>query len=122
MFSIELSYCKHLTSISLLDATKDNLTYLELDHCPNIEDYSVLAKLSKLNRLKILTSNSIKSLRFIESLKNLELLSFSGTLIEDGDLSPCLSLPKLKYIGFTDNKKYTHTNKEIQEVLKSRDQ
>lgn len=118
--SIELSYVKSLVSISALVAIKDNLTYLELDHCPNIEDYSVIGKLGELIRLKIISSNSIESLQFIERLNNLELLSFSGTTVQDGDLSPCISLSKLKYIGFTDSKKYTHTNKEIQERLKSR--
>lgn len=100
----------HLADISALGDIKDTLTTLEFDSCRRIGSYDVLRELTNLKRLVIGNSASIPSLSFIKSLTKLEFLSFTGTDIVDGDLSPSL---KIGYVGFENRRHYTHKFEDI---------
>ena len=68
-----LYYGKYLKDISALEKVKKTLQLLCIEHCPNIQDYSVLEKMENLQTLIIYGNNKISD-------------------ILDGDLSPCLEL------------------------------
>lgn len=100
-----------LENISGLKEIKDTLTTIEFDSCKRIRDYSnVLGELTKLKRLIIGRSASLASLSFVKSLENLEFISFVGTNIVDGDLSPTVGIG---YVGFDDRQHYSHKFSEI---------
>lgn len=75
---------------------------LELDHVKgvSVEDLSDLPNIRKL----ILSSvGTLPSIKFIDSLPTLKFLSFVGTNILDGDLTPCL---RLDYAGTLNKRHY----------------
>lgn len=86
-----LSYARNLSDISALEKVKKTLKLLYIDHCPKIEDYTVLEKLENLQTLMIYGSNKISDIHFIREIKSLKRFWFSVN-IADGDLTPCLEL------------------------------
>lgn len=88
--------------IKTLSAT---LEELRIEKCKKIIDFESLMKLANLKKLIISESGGIKSLNFIRSLKKLEFISFWGTNVLDGDISPCL---EINYVGFDNKRHYSH--------------
>ena len=86
-----LYYGKYLKDISALEKVKKTLRLLCIDHCPNIEDYSVFEKMENLQTLMIYGDNKISDIQFIRKMKSLKRFRFSVNIL-DGDLSPCLAL------------------------------
>lgn len=86
-----LYYNRSLRDIRALRATKKTLKALRIHNCANIEDFSVLHELENLELLVIYGGNVLKSLDFLNSMKNLKLFIFDAN-IEDGDLTPCLQV------------------------------
>jgi hypothetical protein len=77
------------------------LTELRLHHPDRVEDWSTLS-LPALTTLFIeLPDNGrLPSLRFLRGLPALEHVEFSGQPVADGDLSPLMELPRLRYTSF----------------------
>ena len=86
-----LYYGKYLKDISALEKVKKTLRLLCIDHCPDIEDYSVFEKMENLQTLMIYGDNKISDIQFIRKMKSLKRFRFSVNIL-DGDLSPCLAL------------------------------
>lgn len=109
---LSLSYCLKLKDISSI--INIPLKSLSLNHCKKINKYH-FEKLNSLRKLYVLYCAPIKSLEFLYNMPEIELFSFCGTMLENGDLTPCL---KLKRVGFNDNKNYSHRLSEIQKIIK----
>lgn len=107
---LTLFRANRLEDISALRDIKNTLTMIEFDSCKRISNYEVLGELTNLKRLLIGSSAAIKSLSFVRSLENLEFLSFMGTNVVDGDLSPTIGLG---YVGFENKRHYSHKFEEI---------
>lgn len=102
-----------VTSLIGIDALRD-LEVLEIDRCKGISSVSEAFSLSKLKNLFLLNTGDIETLRGIENLTELEQLIFDeSTNIVDGDLSPILSLKKLKKISFQNRRHYTHKREDF---------
>jgi len=100
---LTLFRASRLEDISALRKINSTLTMIEFDSCKRINNYDTLAELTKLKRLIIANSGEIPSLDFVRGLHELDFLSFVGTDIKDGDLSPCIGI---KYVGFDDKRHY----------------
>jgi len=48
------------------------------------------------------------------------MFSFVETNVEDGDLSPLLELPTLRYVGTMDRKRYNYRFEELNKILEQR--
>lgn len=107
---LTLFRARHLEDISALQGIKATLADLEYDQCKKIRNYEALAEMANLKRLIIGNSAPIASLSFVKSLSKLEFISFVGTNIVDGDLSPTIGIG---YVGFEDRRHYSHKFKEI---------
>jgi hypothetical protein len=59
-------------------------------------------------------------LTWTEGMNRLDLFSFVETNVEDGDLSPLLDLPMLRYVGTMDKKHYNYKFNRINELLDER--
>jgi hypothetical protein len=92
MQSVYLCYNRSLKDISALADVKSTLKVLKIENCPKIFDFSVLKELKNLEVLILRGKNKIPNLRFLSELKNLKILMFDME-IEDGDLTPCFSVP-----------------------------
>jgi hypothetical protein len=89
---VDLSYNRKLTDISALAKVKDSLTYLDIETCGNIKDYSVLHELHNLECLRLGSNVVLPDLSFLKNMPKLKLLWFLGTS-QDGDVSVCDNLP-----------------------------
>lgn len=104
MQCLYLHYSYSLSDIDALYHAKDSLRSLCIENCAKIKDFSVLGELHNLERLILVGSNCLPNLNFIKALPKLSTFCFSFK-VEDGDLSPCLSLP---YVYCSKN--YKHYN------------
>ncbi len=107
MKKLELYYLRRL---SILDELPENLETLYLESCSRLENHQFIAKLKKLEHLKLTKCGEIKSLDFVQNLPHLSSISFIDTNILGGDLSPCIGL---NYVGFIDKKHYSHKFEEL---------
>lgn len=117
---IRLNYLSKLEEIEKLEKLKANLTILRFDHCKKIKSFEGISLLTNLKELGINECGSIPSLKFITSLTELKHLSFLDTKILDGDLSPCLIPSKIEHVGFLNQRNYSHTDREINEIISNR--
>lgn len=106
---LELDLCSKLEDISALASCGETLTWLTIQSCNKIKDFSVLSKLKNLEYLTIKGNNAIPNLSFIKQMPNLKQLLFT-IKVEDGDLSYCEGIP---YVHFVDRRHYSHKSKDF---------
>jgi len=59
-------------------------------------------------------------LQWTRGMNRLDQFSFVETNVEDGDLSPLLDLPRLRYVGTMDKKHYNYKFAKLNELLDER--
>src|SRR6266496_398740 len=92
-----LHYCRVLDDLQPLAGIAETLEELEIDHCKKISDLTVVRVLKHLRKLILSDCGSVPSLEFSRQMPSLEFLSFVGTNVLDGDMTPCF---RLRYAGF----------------------
>ncbi len=110
---LELYYLRNLSDISAIKGVCDTLTSLEIGNCHNLCGYEVLGNLKKVSTLRILRCAKIPNISFVKTMSELKNFSFTETVVEDGDLTPCIGI---EYTGFDNKKHYSHTFKELNPV------
>lgn len=107
---VTLIYNRKLRDISALERVKNSLRSLNIEHCAQISDFSVIEKLENLEKLFIRGSTPISNLEFVNRMKNLKTLILDVPIIS-GDITPCL---KLQYASVgTDRRHYNLKNREL---------
>lgn len=114
--ALEVNYCRNFADIDEISAVAGTLKTIEFDHCKQIANFTPLANLKSLQKLILSDCGSLPNLRFIREMPRLEFFSFVNTNVVDGDLSPCLNL---RYVGFMDKKRYSHSSKEVRAMIES---
>ena len=110
-----LAYCPKLVDLRPFVEMSNTLEQLELDHCKRISDLADLKVLTHLRKLMLSDCGSVASLSFINGMPHMEFLSFVGTTVVDGDMSPLFGL---KYAGFLKKRHYSHTPEEVDRIIK----
>jgi hypothetical protein len=113
---VELAYLTNLESLHDLEALAQ-LEYLDCDVCRKLRGHDSVRGLGALRLLRYNNCGRIPSIRFLDELPALEEFRFVGTTVEDGDLSPLL---RLKRVGFTNKKDYSHTTREMDAILRKK--
>ncbi len=116
---LELSYCRMLEDISPLAGLAEVLEELEVRSCKKIADLRFITVLQHLRKAILSDNASLPSLAFIQQMPRLEFLSFVGTTILDGDMTPCFPL---EYAGFIKKRHYSHSPEEVAEIIRTRRQ
>ncbi len=117
----EIAYASKLESLDAFAIGQMELRELEIKNAKKISSYEPLAALRRLRRLKLSACAPIPNLDWTNGLNQLDFLSFVETNVEDGDLSPLLRLPKLRYVGTMDKKHYNYRCDAINQCLRQRD-
>lgn len=102
----DIAYASKLQSLDALKHGVAGLRELSIEKCRKIASYEPIAALTQLRRLKLTGCAQMKNLRWVGGLKDLDFFSFVDTSVQDGDLSHLLKLPKLRYVGSLDKKRY----------------
>jgi hypothetical protein len=111
--TFEIFYTPTLKDIGGLFDCHKSLKRLVIENRKNINDYSILGKLTNLEFLGINDCNDLESLNFVKSLPKLNHISFVGTNVIDGNIAPCLGI---KHVGFNNKKHYTHTYEGLKQI------
>lgn len=114
--NLGVHYCRYLHSIKSLGRLK-NLKTIHFQNCKKIDDINTLVALKKLLVLNLENCGDVRDLNFISSLPLLSKLLFYGTSVVSCDLNPVLKCRALTVLGFNNKKLYTHTLKELEEIL-----
>ena len=114
--TLRLYYNRSLEDISALQGNADTFTFLDIDNCGRITDFSVLETLKNLEALSIYGRNKIPSIQFINKLKHLDSFDFDINVL-DGDLTPCLRLNAADC--FVSRKHYNLKNDQLPKNFKT---
>lgn len=110
---LSVARLRKLVSIHGIEQLRD-LEELEIYSCKGINSVSEGFNLKRLKRLLLINLGDVDSIKGIENLTELEeFLFYEATNIIDGDISPVMSLQKLKNISFQNRRHYTHRREDF---------
>lgn len=115
-----VAYAPRLESLEGLGRGGPEIRELHLAKAKAIRSYRPIASISHLRRLMISACASMPNLKWLAGLNQLDFFSFVETNVEDGDLSPLLELPELRYVGTLDKKHYNYGCDLLNEILNQR--
>ena len=114
---LEIAYAPKITDLAPLAAPGVGLRELALGNMKNIADYAPLAEIRKLRRLRLSSCAPMADLAWTNGMDRLDFFSFVETKVQDGDLSPLLSLPLLRYAGAGNRRAYSHSDEELNALI-----
>jgi hypothetical protein len=79
--------------------------YMTIEKSPKLGDYESLTRFANLIILRVFQCGAIKSVGFVDQLRNLRSFRFIGTDVLDGDLSKLL---RLEDVEFTQKRHFSH--------------
>jgi len=117
---LEIDYSPKLESLDALRSGDSGIRELSLSNAKAIRSYLPLASVRYLRRLKLSRCAPMSNLKWMRGLDELDMFTFAETNVEDGDLSPLLSLPKLRDVGTMDKRHYNYKCNALNELLSKR--
>jgi hypothetical protein len=117
---LHIAHAPKLSSLNALEYGQTDLRELELDKLKALNSYEPIARILRLRKLMLSDCAPMPDLRWIAPLSRLDFFSFVGTNVADGDLSPLLQLPELRYVGTLDKRHYSHRSDDLNKLLKGR--
>lgn len=114
---LDLAGCQKLKIFAGIENCK-LLQVIELENCKQMYDISSLGNLADLRSVVLTDCGKVKSLRPLARCKMLKSLIFVGdTNVEDGELTPLLSIPGLTKMWFMDRRHYSHKRDQVAAIL-----
>jgi hypothetical protein len=117
---LQVAYAAKLESLDVFATAPMELRELGIRNSKKITSYAPIASLQRLRRLWLSSCAPMPSLNWTKGLSQLDLFSFVETNVENGDLSPLLLLPKLRYAGTMDKKHYNYKCDTLNELIRQR--
>lgn len=117
---LKVAYAPKLKS---LDALKDGdlqIRELDLGKAKKIESYNPIAALRYLRLLRLGGCAPMPNVKWLAGLNRLDFFAFVETEVKDGDLSPLLELPELRYVGTMDRRNYNYKMHALNDLLMRR--
>jgi protein phosphatase 1 regulatory subunit 7 len=116
----KLAYAPQLESLDILQSAQIGVRELHLHNLRNLSSYVPIASLSSLRRLWLSSCATMPNLHWTKGLDRLDFFAFVETNVENGDLSPLLQLPKLRYAGTSDKRHYNYKSEALNQILTER--
>lgn len=117
---LEVAYAAKLQSLDALRFPAVAIRELGIEKAKQIASYEPIAAMRWLRRLQLFGCAPMPNLKWTKGLDRLDSFSFVETNVEDGDLSPLLELPLLRYAGTMDKKHYSHRQEALNQLLEER--
>ncbi len=118
--TLAVAYAPKLAALDSLATSAPGLRQLHFGHAKAIESYAPMSGLRLLRKLQLSACAPMPDLGWIAALERLSFLSFVDTNVVSGDLSPLLSLGRLRYVGTFKKRHYSHSPEELNAVLQGR--
>lgn len=113
--------CSKLLSIDpIVGLADENLQHVSFERCPKIKNIEILGRLTQVKTINLQYCPDLRSLDFLKGCQQLEGFGFFGTKFPDGDLTPLLALPNLSFVGMSDQRHFSHTRDELNQLLLAR--
>ena len=119
---VDMAYAPKLESLDAFASKGVRIRELAIEKAKAIASYKPIASIDRLRRLRLSYCAAMPDLKWTKGMRHLDFFSFVETNVEDGDLSPLLKLPKLRYVGTMDKRHYNYKFKELNESLEQRTQ
>jgi hypothetical protein len=117
---LHVSIARQLESLDSFKVGRVGIREIEINSARKIATYDPLAALPRLRRLKLAACAQMPDLKWTRGMNYLDFLSIVDTIVEDGDLSPLLELPRLRYVGTLDKKHYNYKYHPLNALLEAR--
>lgn len=117
---LDVAYAPKLEALEPLPSGGEGLRELSFSNAKKIRSYEPLGSLGRLRRLKLTACTPMASLAWTAGMDRLDFFSFVETDVADGDLSPLLKLPMLRYAGTLDRKHYNPRCDALNAILAAR--
>ncbi|MBI3946073.1 MAG: leucine-rich repeat domain-containing protein [Armatimonadetes bacterium] len=117
---LHVSYAPQLQALDALAAGHSGIRELGLGNARRVPSYLPIASLGHLRRLQLSSCAPMPDLKWTRGMDSLDFFSFVQTDVQDGDLSPLLSLPRLAYVGTMDKRHYNYKCDRLNELLQGR--
>lgn len=117
--ALSLTNCPSLVDLKALESAHP-LKQLQFHSCRGVTSLEPMASLTSLKHLTLEQSGRVGSVRPLQGLEHLEEVYLIGIIVEDGDLTPLLSLPSLRRVALARSRRHSHTLAQIEAALASR--
>jgi hypothetical protein len=117
---LDITTASKLKSLDVLSSGQSGIRELSVSNAKAIASYRPLAAVKNLRRLKLSTCAAMPDLKWTAGMNQLDFFSFVETTVDDGDLSPLLKLPRLRYVGTFDKRTYNYKCNALNELLQNR--
>ena len=107
----------NLESLSALIHGMPGMRELSLYKCKKIRSYAPIASIERLRRLNLSDCVETADLSWTKGMDYLDFFSFVDTKVVDGDLTPLLELPRLRYVGSMNKRHHSHTCEQLMALL-----
>jgi len=114
---LDIAYAPKIEDLTPFAASKVDLREIQLTNLKNISNYAPLARIRMLRRLILSRCAPMADLAWTKGMDYLDFFSFVETKVLNGDLSPLLALPLLRYAGAGNRRDYSHTDKELDALI-----
>jgi len=111
---LELHYCTKLKSDLGLKALRQTLQILHIDQSKQFIPTDELTQLKELKSLRLNSCSPIDNLHFLYSFPKLIDFRFVNTNVVTGDLTPILSHPTIRSVGFSNKRHYNYTSQQLE--------
>lgn len=114
---LALSRTRHLDGLGPLQYVHD-LEFLELNRAAGLPPLDPIADLLALSKLWLLDCGRVPSLKPLAGHPSLvDLLAYGSTDVQDGDLAPLLTIPRLRRLALASRRKY---RPKVSDVVRER--
>ncbi|MED4129397.1 hypothetical protein P5F74_14740, partial [Shouchella miscanthi] len=110
---ISIFYIKSLRSLYPNENKNSTISDIEINGCTNIVDLGDLVTFRNVRKLILDNIGNLTSVKFISEFKELNYFVLLGSVIEDGDVSPCFGID---YVQFEEKDWYSHTFSEFKKL------
>lgn len=117
---LDIAYAAKLESLDALASPSNQLRELAISNAKKIPTYRPLASCEYLRRLRLSACAPMPDLKWTAGMNRLETFTFVETNVEDGDLSPLLDLPELRWVGTMDKRHYNYKSNDLSDLLQKR--
>jgi hypothetical protein len=117
---LEIHYASQLRSVAAVTGEMVDIREIAFSKLKKVESYQPLASIQKLRRLIVSDCAPMNDLKWTKGLNHLDFFSFVNTNVKDGDLSPLLELPAIRYIGTLNKRHYNFKADELNARLAQR--
>lgn len=113
---IDLYYLRNLTTLDGIEEINPQIKVFSIKSAKKLTDAYRVSQLEHLEGLGLDDCADIENIDFISDLYDLKGITFTGTNVVNGDLSPVADHFNLRRAGFNNKRHYSHSYEDIRAI------